>query len=43
VGSGGLIKVPREEVHEQRLLLEMEGVRFRGRRVVMDECQWEGL
>jgi methylated-DNA-protein-cysteine methyltransferase-like protein len=43
VGAGGLIKVPREELHEQRLLLEMEGVRFRGRRVAMDECQWEGL
>jgi len=43
VGSGGAIKVPLEEVHEQRLLLEMEGVRFRGRRVVMEEHQWRGL
>jgi len=43
LGSGGVIKVPPAEVHEQRLLLEMEGVKFRGRRVVMEECQWEGL
>jgi len=43
LGSGGLIKVSREEALNQRLLLEMEGVRFRGRRVDMERCQWEGL
>jgi methylated-DNA-protein-cysteine methyltransferase-like protein len=43
LGSGGVIRVPREDVQEQRLLLEMEGVRFRGRRVAMEEFQWEGL
>ncbi len=43
LGSGGVIKVPPADVHEQRLLLEMEGVRFRGRRVDMDAHQWEGL
>ena len=43
LGSGGVIKVQPAEVHEQRLLLEMEGVKFRGRRVVMEDHQWEGL
>ena len=43
LGAGGLIRVSREGAHEQRLLLEMEGVRFRGRRVVMEEYQWRGL
>jgi methylated-DNA-protein-cysteine methyltransferase-like protein len=43
LGAGGVIRVPREDAHEQRLLLEMEGVRFRGRRVAMEECQWRGL
>ncbi|MGA2182582.1 MAG: MGMT family protein [Bryobacteraceae bacterium] len=43
VGAGGLIRVGREDAHEQRLLLEMEGVRFRGRRVVMEDHQWRGL
>ena len=43
LGSGGVIRVPPAEVHEQRLLLEMEGVKFRGRRVDMEECQWRGL
>jgi len=43
LGAGGLIKVSPAEAHEQRLLLEMEGVRFRGRRVDMEQYQWEGL
>jgi methylated-DNA-protein-cysteine methyltransferase-like protein len=43
LGAGGVIRVSREDAHEQRLLLEMEGVRFRGRRVDMEECQWPGL
>jgi methylated-DNA-protein-cysteine methyltransferase-like protein len=43
VGAGGAIKVRREDAHEQRLLLEMEGVRFRGRRVDMADHQWRGL
>ena len=42
LGAGGVIRVSREDAHEQRLLLEMEGVRFRGRRVAMEEYQWEG-
>lgn len=33
VGSGGEIKLRYESGAEQRLLLEMEGVKFRGRRV----------
>jgi methylated-DNA-protein-cysteine methyltransferase-like protein len=43
LGAGGVIKVPPTDVHEQRLLLEMEGVRFRGRRVDMEAYQWAGL
>ena len=42
-GAGGLIKVSLAAVQEQRLLLEMEGVKFRGRRVDMDAHQWPGL
>lgn len=33
VGSGGRISLPREAGLEQRFLLELEGVRFKGRRV----------
>lgn len=40
VGAGGEIKFRREMAHEQRLRLEMEGVRFRGARVAMDEHQF---
>jgi methylated-DNA-protein-cysteine methyltransferase-like protein len=32
LGAGGAIKLPGEAGREQRLLLEMEGVRFRGKR-----------
>ncbi len=39
VGAGGYIKLKYEAGHEQRLRLEMEGVRFRGRRVIMEEHQ----
>ncbi|MBS1800520.1 MAG: MGMT family protein [Acidobacteria bacterium] len=35
VGAGGEIKLRGEAAGEQRLLLEMEGVKFRGRRVNM--------
>jgi len=43
LGAGGFIKLPREAALEQRMRLEMEGVRFRGRRVAMEEHGWEGL
>jgi methylated-DNA-protein-cysteine methyltransferase-like protein len=39
VGAGGQIKVREGGAHEQRLRLELEGVRFRGGRVRMDEHQ----
>jgi methylated-DNA-protein-cysteine methyltransferase related protein len=35
LGAGGAIKLPGESGREQRFLLEMEGVRFRGKRVDM--------
>jgi methylated-DNA-protein-cysteine methyltransferase-like protein len=37
VGAGGEIKLPREAGAEQRFRLEMEGVRFSGRKVNMRE------
>lgn len=40
VGAGGAIRVPGEHALEQRLLLEMEGVAFRGRRVNLDRHQF---
>ena len=40
LGAGGAIRVPGENALEQRLLLEMEGVAFRGRRVNMDLHQF---
>jgi len=48
VGAGGLIKLRYEAAMEQRTRLEMEGVRFRGKRVDMAEHQhkfrtWEFL
>ncbi len=48
VGAGGAIKLRYEAALEQRTRLEMEGVRFRGKRVNMDEHQhkfrtWEFL
>jgi methylated-DNA-protein-cysteine methyltransferase-like protein len=39
VGAGGEIRLKQEAAHEQRTWLEMEGVRFRGKRVAMDEHQ----
>jgi methylated-DNA-protein-cysteine methyltransferase-like protein len=39
VGAGGHIKLPFEAGAEQRLRLQMEGVRFRGKRIVMEEHQ----
>ncbi len=39
LGAGGAIRLQREMAHEQRTLLEMEGVRFRGRCVIMEDHQ----
>ena len=39
VGAGGEIKLKYETAHEQRVRLELEGVRFRGKRVAMEEHQ----
>ncbi len=39
VGAGGAIKLKYEAGLEQRMRLEMEGVRFRGKRVDMAEHQ----
>jgi methylated-DNA-protein-cysteine methyltransferase-like protein len=39
VGAGGAIKLPYEAGLEQRTRLELEGVRFRGKRVDMVEHQ----
>jgi methylated-DNA-protein-cysteine methyltransferase-like protein len=39
VGAGGAIKLKYEAALEQRTRLEMEGVRFRGKRVDMAEHQ----
>ena len=39
VGAGGQIKIPLEGRAEQRLLLEMEGVAFKGKRVDMSAHQ----
>ena len=41
IGSGGEIKLKCEAGMEQRTRLEMEGVRFRGKRVDMAEHQHE--
>ena len=38
LGAGGRIRLLGEAGHEQRLRLEMEGVRFHGQRVAMEEC-----
>ena len=40
IGSGGQIRLKREMAHEQRTRLEMEGVRFRGIRVAMEDHQY---
>ena len=39
VGAGGQIRLKREMAHEQRTRLEMEGVRFRGKRIAMEDHQ----
>ena len=45
LGSGGRISLRGEAAMEQRFLLEAEGVRFRGRKVNLKECEYrfEGL
>ena len=40
VAAGGRIALLREQGREQRFLLEMEGVKFRGSRVRMDLHNW---
>jgi methylated-DNA-protein-cysteine methyltransferase-like protein len=40
LGAGGEIRLKGDAGHEQRLRLEMEGVRFRGKRVAMEEHQF---
>ena len=40
VGAGGEIKLRYEAGHEQRVRLQMEGVRFRGKRVDMAAHQY---
>ncbi len=39
VGAGGEIRLKLDMAHEQRMRLEMENVRFRGRRVAMEDHQ----
>ncbi len=39
LGSGGQIKTSRATAMDQRTLLELEGVKFKGRRVDMAACQ----
>ena len=39
VGAGGVIRLKRDMAEEQRMRLQMEGVRFRGRRVAMEDHQ----
>lgn len=40
VGAGGEIKLKREAALEQRMRLEQEGVKFRGRRIDMERHQY---
>ncbi len=39
VGAGGEIRLKHDMAGEQRVRLQMEGVRFRGRRVAMEDHQ----
>ena len=39
VGAGGKIRLKLDMAREQRFRLEMEGVRFRGKRVALEEHQ----
>jgi methylated-DNA-protein-cysteine methyltransferase related protein len=41
LGAGGEIKLRGDSAIEQRLRLESEGVRFRGRKVDMKACEWK--
>ena len=41
LGAGGAIKLRGDSAIEQRLRLEAEGVRFRGRKVDMKQCEWK--
>ena len=41
VGAGGRIALQGEDGHEQRLRLQLEGVKFRGNRVRMDLHGWK--
>jgi len=41
LGAGGQIKLTGDWAIEQRLRLEAEGVRFRGRKVDMKGCEWK--
>ncbi len=43
LGAGGEIKLTGDSAIEQRLRLEAEGIRFRGRRVDMKAHEFEGL
>jgi len=40
LGAGGAIKLTGDHAIEQRLRLEAEGARFRGRKVDMKACEW---
>jgi methylated-DNA-protein-cysteine methyltransferase-like protein len=41
LGAGGEIKLRGDSAIEQRLRLEAEGVRFRGRKVDMKQCEYK--
>jgi alkylated DNA nucleotide flippase Atl1 len=41
LGAGGEIKLQGDSAIEQRLRLEAEGVRFRGRKVDMKQCEFK--
>lgn len=41
LGAGGAIKLRGDSAAEQRLRLEAEGVRFRGRKVDMGACEYK--
>jgi methylated-DNA-protein-cysteine methyltransferase related protein len=41
LGAGGEIKLRGDSAIEQRLRLEAEGVRFRGRKVDIKQCEWK--
>lgn len=43
LGAGGVIKLTGDSAIEQRLRLEAEGVRFRGRKVDMKSCEFRPL